>query len=69
VNTSPSNLITEQVLEATPLLESFGNARTLRNDNASRFGRHVEVRSHCYQTNTYSNRILDSNKYIEFYLK
>lgn len=56
--------IERQILETNPLLEAFGNSRTLRNDNSSRFGKFIQLQF----SKTSSSSLKLSGARIETYL-
>mmetsp|Transcript_25727 Transcript_25727/g.41527 ORF Transcript_25727/g.41527 Transcript_25727/m.41527 type:complete len:1423 (+) Transcript_25727:3338-7606(+) len=62
-------ILQERIIQAGPLLESFGNARTVRNENSSRFAKWIEIdiefESGKLLSGSISNYLLEKSRLVQ----
>lgn len=64
----PAHGLEEKIIQLNPLLEAWGNAQTLMNDNSSRFGKFVELRfdeRHSIQGAIMSDYLLEKSRVVD----
>ncbi|XP_034735918.1 unconventional myosin-Va-like isoform X2 [Etheostoma cragini] len=59
--------VEERVLASSPIMEAFGNAKTTRNDNSSRFGKYIEIgfdMKHCITGANMRTYLLEKSRVV-----
>lgn len=67
-NSDSIQQIKDMVLATNPIMESFGNAKTLRNDNSSRFGKYLEINFNAKSepiSGNITNYLLEKNRVVQ----